>query len=419
MFKKLLLVSAISAAFTANPLFAQQQQQGGGQQNASSQIRLQEQTTGQGTPIYVSTSSVRQVQQALNQAGFDVGNIDGTWNDQTAKGAANYQRSKGLAPTGTLTLSLLNSLGLQNILNSPPQSSGGQGNQQWLQETAVGQGTPLTISPAGVRQIQQELNNRGYDVGNVDGQWSNQTARAAEEFQRANGLEPNGKPDINLIAALGGTQEIFQSSRESSGGNNMQWSQEEAAGSAVPVWASPATVRQVQQLLNSAGFNVGQVDGQWNQQTAQATKDFQRAVGLEPTGTLTTSLLAAIGQGNWTQGQVGSAQSASGSQGGQQSGVGQQQGQQQQGFGQSNQQSGSQGGFGQGGFGQNSGQDQQQQGFGQSNQQSGNQGGFGQGGFSQNSGQDQQQGFAQSGQQSGSQGGFGQSSQQSGGSHGC
>jgi peptidoglycan hydrolase-like protein with peptidoglycan-binding domain len=321
MVKKILLVSAISAAFAANPAFAQQQV--GAQQN--NQIRLQEQTTGQGTQVYVSTADVRQIQQALNQAGFDVGNVDGTWNNRTARAVADYQRSRGLPPTGVLTLSLVNSLGLQNLLTNTPESTGGSG-QQWAQEQAVGPGTPLFISPAGVRQVQQELNNRGYDVGNVDGQWDQQTAQAAQAFQSANGLEPNGKPDVNLIAALGGTQDIFQSIGQTSGsgvGTNMQWAQETAAGSPVPVWASPATVRQVEQALNQAGYDVGNVDGQWDQQTAQAAQAFQRTNGLEPTGTLTTTLLAATGQSNWMQGRGGIGQSFGGGQGLQQTGGGQ------------------------------------------------------------------------------------------------
>jgi peptidoglycan hydrolase-like protein with peptidoglycan-binding domain len=434
MFKKILLVSAISAAFAANPVFAQQQ--GGAQQN--NQIRLQEQTTGQGTQIYVSTADVRQIQQTLNRAGFDVGNIDGAWNNQTARTVADYQRSRGLPPTGILTVSLVNSLGLQNILNSPALSSGGgQGNQQWSQEQAVGPGTPLYISPAGVRQIQQELNNRGYDVGNVDGQWDQQTAQAVQAFQMANGLEPNGKPDVNLIAALDGTQDIFQSAGQSSGGGDMQWAQENATGSAVPVWASPATVRQVQQALNQAGYGVGQVDGQWGQQTAQAAQNFQRANGLEPTGTLTTGLLAATGQSNWMQGQIGIGQSFGGGQGIQQTGVGQlQQGFNQggrrfnQGYNQGIQEDFDQGaqiGYSQGaqqGFNQGA-----QVGYSQGAQESFNQGftqggqsvGGGQSGFEESGNQGavgyssdnqavQQQGFGQNGQLSGSQGSYGQSS---------
>jgi peptidoglycan hydrolase-like protein with peptidoglycan-binding domain len=398
----------------------------GGQQSGSTQAWTQEQTTGQGTQVFLGTAAVRQIQQQLNQTGFDVGNVDGTLNNQTASALADYQRSKGLEPTGTLTLSLLNSLGQQNLLSNPQQSTGGggQGGQTWTQEQAVAAGAPLYIGPAGVRQIQQELNNRGYSVGQVDGQWNQATSQAVQNFQRTNGLEPNGKPDVNLIAALGGTQEIFSGQGQTSGGG-MQWSQETASGSGVPLWVSPATVRQVQQTLNNAGYSMGQVDGQWGQQTVEAVMDYQRANGLEPTGTLTTGVLASIGQNNWTQGQSTSGQqsmgqSGFGGQGGQQQSSGQSAGQQ-NGFGQSGgsqQQSGfSQQGRQQEGFGSSfGGQESQQQasagqqngsgqqsGFGQS---SGSQGGQQQGGFGQSSG------FSQSGQ---SQSGFGQSSGAQGG----
>jgi peptidoglycan hydrolase-like protein with peptidoglycan-binding domain len=376
MFKKLLLVSAISAAFAASPSFAQQQ--GGNQQNTSNQRITQEQTTGVGTPIYISTAGVRQIQQRLNQAGFDVSNVDGIWSNQTAQGARDYQKSNGLEPTGTLTLSLLNSLGLQNVLRGTGDTSGGsqggqQGGQRWAQEAAVGEGTPLHISPAGIRQIQQELNKRGYDVGRVDGQWGDNTAKAAANFQQANGLEPNGKPDVNLIAVLGGTQEIFSGrSGQTSGGGNMRWAQESATGPGVPVYASPATVRQIQQGLNQQGYDVGRVDGNWGKQTVQAARDFQRTKGLEPTGTLTTSLLASLGYNNWMSGQTGQS-SGGGQQGGGQSGGGQGN---QQSYNQGGQQQGQQvGGFNQSGGSQGSQSSGggQQQGSGQSSGNQGNQ----------------------------------------------
>lgn len=53
-----------------------------------------------------------------------------------------------------------------------------------------------------VRQAQQELSQRGYDVGPVDGIYGPRTARAAEEFQRANNLEVTGRLDSQTLAAL-------------------------------------------------------------------------------------------------------------------------------------------------------------------------------------------------------------------------
>jgi peptidoglycan hydrolase-like protein with peptidoglycan-binding domain len=353
MFKKLLIVSAVSAAFAASPSFAQQQ---GGAQVSDQQL-AQERVNAPGSPIFVSTAGVRQIQQALNQRGFDVGNVDGQWNNRTAQAAANFQQTRGLEPTGTLTLALVNSLGLgEQVINA--QGGGGLQGQRWGQEAVVGQGTPLRISPAGVRQIQQALNQRGYDVGNVDGIWNRSTANAAANFQQANRLEPNGKPDVNLITALGLTQQILSGAGEQQGrGGDMQWAQETVRGQGAILWASPATVRQIQQAMNRAGYDVGNVDGQWGQQTSQAVQNFQRAQGLEPTGTLTTSLLANVGAGNWMAGrggqqqggqqqagvQVGGQQSAGGGQGGQQQSSGgaqilQQDQQQQRAVGQQGQQ---------------------------------------------------------------------------------
>jgi peptidoglycan hydrolase-like protein with peptidoglycan-binding domain len=313
MFKKLLIAGAVTMAFATGPSFAQQQ----GGIEAPNQRLAQERARAPGSPIFLSTAGVREIQQALNQAGFDVGNVDGQWSQQTAQAAQNYQRSQGLEPTGTLTLALINSLDMSDRL-SGAQTEGLPG-QRWAQEQAQGPGTPIRISTAGVRQIQQALNQLGYDVGNVDGIWNQRTARAAANFQQAQRLEPNGKPDVNLIASLNLTDTIFSGAEGQTGaGGNMRWRQETARGPGAILWASPATVRQIQQGLNQLGYDVGNVDGQWNRSTARAVQNFQRAQGLEPTGSLTASLLANIGMSNWMAGNLSGQATGGGAQIGQQ-----------------------------------------------------------------------------------------------------
>lgn len=76
-------------------------------------------------------------------------------------------------------------------------------------------------------------------------------------------------------------------------------------------------VRQVQQKLKDQGFDVGQVDGIWGPQTAEALKDFQNQQGLEATGDLSQSTLIALGIGMdggdaTAAGQPGAAQDATG-----------------------------------------------------------------------------------------------------------
>lgn len=72
-----------------------------------------------------------------------------------------------------------------------------------------GTGALVTVSPSGVRQIQQQLNRLGYNAGFVNGIWNRSTEIAVTEFQRAHGLDPTGNLDFSSIAALGLWNNIF------------------------------------------------------------------------------------------------------------------------------------------------------------------------------------------------------------------
>ena len=56
-----------------------------------------------------------------------------------------------------------------------------------------------------------------------------------------------------------------------------------------------ATVRAVQQALNSRGYNAGTVNGQWNTTTQDAVRRFQQASGMPVTGELSPTTLSALG----------------------------------------------------------------------------------------------------------------------------
>ena len=58
------------------------------------------------------------------------------------------------------------------------------------------------ITPAFYRQVQQALNDKGYDAGPVDGQIGARTKAALVKFQRDNNL-PIGSMDIETLKALG------------------------------------------------------------------------------------------------------------------------------------------------------------------------------------------------------------------------
>ena len=57
-----------------------------------------------------------------------------------------------------------------------------------------------------LRDVQQSLNDQGYNAGPVDGKWGPKTAAAVKKFQADHGLTANGQIDAQTISALGITQ---------------------------------------------------------------------------------------------------------------------------------------------------------------------------------------------------------------------
>lgn len=180
------------------------QQQGQGGQQGGDQVLAQETARGSGAPLYVSPATVRMIQQALNQAGYEAGEVDGQWGQKTQAAMKNWQQAQGLEPTGNVNGQSLQALGV---------SFGGQGqggDQQLAQETSAGQGTELYVAPSTVRQIEQALNQQGYDAGDVDGQWNQEAQQALRNFEQAQGLEPTGNINTQVLAALGVDTPIMQ-----------------------------------------------------------------------------------------------------------------------------------------------------------------------------------------------------------------
>jgi len=54
-----------------------------------------------------------------------------------------------------------------------------------------------------VRNVQQALNDKGYNAGPTDGQWGPATEDAVKKFQRASGLPETGQLERPTLNALG------------------------------------------------------------------------------------------------------------------------------------------------------------------------------------------------------------------------
>lgn len=59
------------------------------------------------------------------------------------------------------------------------------------------------LNEAEIMQVQDALNQQGFDPGPTDGLMGPQTSSALREFQQAQGLEASGKADQQTLAALG------------------------------------------------------------------------------------------------------------------------------------------------------------------------------------------------------------------------
>lgn len=111
-----------------------------------------------------------------------------------------------------MTLALLGALAIG------PAMAAGMGEQRssdsnWqqggqMQQSRSQQSSQLDQNTA--RQVQQQLQQQGYDVGEIDGRWGPKSQQALTNFQRDQNLNPSGRPDQQTMAALGVDQGASQ-----------------------------------------------------------------------------------------------------------------------------------------------------------------------------------------------------------------
>ena len=79
-------------------------------------------------------------------------------------------------------------------------------------------------NPQTVRDVQQALTQKGFDVGAVDGQMGPETQSALREFQRSQGMPRSGNLDQQTLSALGVSAEGQLSQSTSARGQGSQTS---------------------------------------------------------------------------------------------------------------------------------------------------------------------------------------------------
>lgn len=137
-----------------------------------------------------------------------------------------------------------------------------------------------------VERIQVILKSQGYETGNTDGKMGKELRDAIKAFQEQYGLKSTGyidKMTLTQLEDLSRTKEVLESKKAAS------IKEKDSSGQA----AFKPAARDIQTALKNAGFDVGTIDGKMGPKTRQAIKEFQKAKGLVPDGT--------VGPKTWTQ----------------------------------------------------------------------------------------------------------------------
>lgn len=162
-----------------------------------------------------------------------------------------------------------------------------------LQDSQLAQGE----KGEGVRQLQEALAARGYDLGTVDGKFGPTTAQRVRDYQQAEGLPVTGVADAAMLSTLGVGEHIHQMPDGALRDGRLERG-EKGDG-----------VRALQQALRDNGEQVS-VDGDFGSGTRSAVERYQQGAGLPVTGVADAATLQSLELGSLLQQPTQQAQPA-------------------------------------------------------------------------------------------------------------
>lgn len=213
-------------------------------------------------------SDVKNLQEKLIALGYSVGSYgaDGDFGKGTYDAVVKFQGDKGLDKDGIV------GDGTWNALNNALSASNGL----------------LKVGSKGesVKELQRLLISKGYNLGSAgaDGDFGQGTYEAVMKFQGDNGLDQDG------IVGQMTWNALRNSSKVSSNGELLR------------LGSKGERVRQLQQLLISKGYSLGQygADGDFGQGTYNAVIKFQGDNGLIQDGIVGPATLEALNNSSTT-----------------------------------------------------------------------------------------------------------------------
>jgi peptidoglycan hydrolase-like protein with peptidoglycan-binding domain len=150
-----------------------------------------------------SGDDVRELQQALGQAGFKV-KVDGRFGTGTLRAVKRFQRASRLAPSGTVGTRTVAAL-KRALRGSSANANGGFSDdpEQDGAHHSLGDRIPVKRGMSGhdIRVLQDFLTRAGFKV-NIDGEFGASTEKAVEKFETAQARTVDGIMDAADIDAL-------------------------------------------------------------------------------------------------------------------------------------------------------------------------------------------------------------------------
>lgn len=184
-------------------------------------------------------AEVRELQQALADAGFDPGPIDGDFGPMTRAAVIAFQEARGLEVDGVVgpqTWGALNGGAAPVEAPAPAAPIAPSGGPR--PQLSFGSRGPAVV------ELQRALAGAGFDPGGVDGDFGPMTRNAVLRFQSANGLSVDGVVGPQTWGALGGSS--F------------------APGGPAPVFGGSASSDFRQRILDIAQAEVGTLEATGN-----------------------------------------------------------------------------------------------------------------------------------------------------------
>lgn len=128
-------------------------------------------------------------------------------------------------------------------------------------------------------ELQEGLNKLGFSAGAPDGMFGNNTRAAVRRFQQAENMPADGYPTPALLSRV--KAKVTGVDRA-------------AAQASAALLRTQTSIKEVQRGLIRLGRLNGAADGEVGPATRRAVESFERSLGLEPTGRMTTFILSEV-----------------------------------------------------------------------------------------------------------------------------